>query len=56
VGLLPTNDCLRLVNNLLALGQDQLNVARVRHIRVDLKFSQHPISQKRHDAGILTRP
>jgi hypothetical protein len=43
VGNLTTNDCLRLLNNLLAFGQDQLNVARVRHVRVDLHFHQFPI-------------
>ncbi len=36
---LTASNSLRLLDNLLALGQDQLNVAGVRHVRVDLQVS-----------------
>lgn len=36
--LLTTNNRVRLLDNLLALGQDQLDVARVGHVGVDLSF------------------
>ena len=57
MGLLATNDCLGLLNNLLALGQDQLNVARVRHVRVDLCFHELPTPPEENKTiGMLTRP
>jgi hypothetical protein len=39
--LLTTNNCLRLLNNLLAFGKDQLNVAWIGHIWVDLQSNQY---------------
>lgn len=34
-----TGNLVRLLNNLLTLGQDELDVAGVRHVRVDLRLS-----------------
>ena len=39
MSILTTNNRLRLLYNLLALGKDQLDVARVRHVWVDLDRS-----------------
>lgn len=36
VRILTSGNSLRLLDNLLTLGQDQLDVAGVRHVRVDL--------------------
>lgn len=38
--LLRLCDLRALLHNLLAFGQDQLNVARVRHVRIDLQIGQ----------------
>ncbi len=37
VEVLTANDLLGLLDNLLTLGQDELDVARVRHVGVDLR-------------------
>lgn len=44
VSLLPTNNSLRLLYNLLTLSQDQFDVARIGHVWVDLEFlsATHP--------------
>jgi hypothetical protein len=55
--ILTTNNCFRLLNNLLALSQDQFNVARVGHVWVDLYcymlISIHPweFGECLHDHG-----
>ncbi len=41
---LTAGNSLRLLDNLLALGQDQLDVAGVRHVRVDLQVSLVTVS------------
>jgi hypothetical protein len=38
---LTAYNCLRLLNNLLAFGKDQLNVTWVGHIWVDLQSNQY---------------
>lgn len=52
--LLRLCDLRALLHNLLAFGQDQLNVARVRHVRIDLQIghNQRLRSGKSHNAGL----
>jgi hypothetical protein len=56
VCLLTANNCLRLLHNLLTLGQDQLDVAWVGHVWVDLSTSQHIFNTSILLLVFLTRP
>jgi hypothetical protein len=50
---LTSNNSLRLLYNLLALSKDQLNVARVRHIWVNLNLSVTTSGETVLDGGNL---